>query len=127
MINMDKINIQEKFNLFSDYWSPKIVEDLNDSHIKFAKLKGEFVWHHHENEDELFLIIKGNLTIKFREKDGEKEVHLKEGELIVIPKGIEHKPICEEEVQVMLIEPKTTLNTGNVTNDEKTHEVLDRI
>ena len=120
---MDKIVIKEKFTKFSDYWSPKIVEDLNDSYIKFAKLKGEFVWHHHEQEDELFLIIKGKLTIKFRDKD----VHLTEGELIVIPRGVEHKPVCEEEVQVMLIEPKTTLNTGNVTNDEKTHEVLERI
>ncbi len=120
---MEKINIQEKFTLFSDYWSPKIIEDLNDSYIKFAKLKGEFVWHHHETEDELFLIIKGNLTIKFRDRD----VHLKEGELIVIPKGVEHKPVCEKEVQVILIEPKTTLNTGNVTEDEKTHIELDRI
>lgn len=121
---MEKINIQEKFNLFSDYWSPKIVENLNDSHIKFAKLMGEFVWHHHETEDELFLIIKGNLMIKFRDRD---DIHLKEGELIVIPKGVEHKPVCEEEVQVILIEPKTTLNTGNVTNDEKTHKELERI
>lgn len=120
---MDKINIAQKFTLFSDYWSPKIVEDLNDSHIKFAKLKGEFVWHHHENEDELFLIVKGNLTIKFKDKD----VYLKEGELIVIPKGVEHKPVCPEEVQVILIEPKTTLNTGNITDDEKTHNTLDRI
>ena len=123
MIDMEKINIQEKFTLFSDYWSPKIVEDLNDSHIKFAKLKGEFVWHHHEHEDELFLLVKGNLTIKFRDRD----VHLQEGELIVIPKGIEHKPVCEDEVQVILIEPKTTLNTGNVTDDVNTHKELDRI
>ena len=120
---MEKIDIKEKFNLFSDYWSPKIIEDLNDAYIKVAKLKGEFVWHHHEHEDELFLIIKGNLTIKFRDKD----VHLQEGELLVIPKGVEHKPVCEEEVQVILIEPKTTLNTGNVTNDVNTHEDLERI
>lgn len=123
MISMEKINIQEKFTLFSDYWSPKIVEDLNDSHIKFAKLKGEFVWHHHEHEDELFLLVKGKLTIKFRDRD----VHLQEGELIVIPKGVEHKPECADEVQVILIEPKSTLNTGNVTNDEKTHKELERI
>ena len=120
---MDKINIAQKFTLFSDYWSPKIVEDLNESYIKFAKLKGEFSWHFHENEDELFLIVKGNLTIKFRDKD----IHLKEGELIVIPKGIEHKPVCKEEVQAILIEPKTTLNTGNLTDDEKTKAILDRI
>ena len=123
MIKMEKIAIQEKFKLFSDYWSPKIIEDLNESHIKVAKLKGEFVWHHHEHEDELFLIVKGNLTIKFRDKD----VHLQEGELIVIPKGVEHKPVCEEEVQVILIEPKTTLNTGNITNDVNTHKELERI
>ena len=120
---MEKISINQKFSLFNDYWSPKIVGDLNDSHIKFAKLKGEFVWHNHENEDELFLIVKGELIIKFRDHD----VILHEGELIVIPKGVEHKPICQDEVQVILIEPKTTLNTGNVTNDEKTHESLDRI
>ena len=120
---MEKINIQVKFTLFNDYWSPKIVADLNDSHIKFVKLKGEFVWHHHEHEDELFLIVKGKLTIKFRDKDRV----INEGELIVIPKGIEHKPVCEEEVQVILIEPKTTLNTGNITDDVNTHEDLDRI
>lgn len=120
---MEKINIQQKFTLFSDYWSPKIVADLNDSHIKFVKLKGEFVWHHHEHEDELFLIVKGTLTIKFRDKDRV----VKEGELIVIPKGVEHKPVCEEEVQAILIEPKTTLNTGNITDDVNTHKELDRI
>lgn len=120
---MEKIDINQKFTLFSDYWSPKIVEDLNESHIKLVKLKGEFIWHHHEHEDELFLIVKGNLTIKFKDKD----VHLTEGELIVIPKGVEHKPVCPEEVQAILIEPKTTLNTGNVTNDEKTRSKLERI
>lgn len=120
---MEKINIAQKFTLFSEYWSPKIVEDLNESQIKFAKLKGEFVWHHHDNEDELFLIVKGKLTIKFRDKD---QV-INEGELIVIPKGVEHKPVCEEEVHAILIEPKTTINTGNITDDPKTHTELDRI
>jgi mannose-6-phosphate isomerase-like protein (cupin superfamily) len=110
---MQKINLENKFSLFSDYWSPKIVGDLNDAHIKLAKFKGEFVWHKHDNEDELFLVIKGKLLIKFRGQD----VYLKEGEFIVIPKGVEHLPIAEEEVQVMLIEPKTTLNTGNATSD----------
>ncbi len=119
---MEKINLSRKFNLFSEHWSPKIIEELNDSYIKLAKLKGEFDWHHHENEEEMFFIVKGQLTIKFRDK----EVNLDEGELIVIPKGVEHLPVAEEEVHVMLIEPKGTLNTGNVIT-EKTKEVLERI
>ena len=119
---MDKINLAQKFNLFDEHWSPKIVGELNDSFIKLAKLKGEFDWHHHEQEDELFLVVKGQLMIKFRDKD----VSLNAGELIVIPKGIDHLPIAVEEVQVMLIEPKGTLNTGNVVT-EKTKETLDRI
>ena len=119
---MDKINLAQKFNLFNEHWSPKIVGELNDSFIKLAKLKGEFDWHHHEQEDELFLVVKGDLTIKFRDKD----VSLKPGELIVIPKGVDHLPVAAEEVQVMLIEPKGTLNTGNVVT-EKTKETLDRI
>lgn len=118
----EKINLTQKLSLFSEYWSPKIVGELNDAFIKLAKLKGEFDWHHHENEDELFLVIKGNLLIKFRDRD----VWLTEGEFLVIPKGVEHLPVAAEEVQVMLIEPKTTLNTGNVIT-EKTKEVLDRI
>ena len=119
---MDKINLAQKFNLFNEHWSPKIVGELNDSFIKLAKLKGEFDWHHHEQEDELFLVVKGDLTIKFRDKD----VSLKPGEFIVIPKGVDHLPVAAEEVQVMLIEPKGTLNTGNVVT-EKTKETLDRI
>jgi len=110
---MEKINISQKFNLFQEHWSPKIVGELNDSYVKLAKLKGEFVWHHHENEDELFLVVKGNLLIKFRER----EVWLAAGEFLIIPKGVEHLPIAEEEVQVMLLEPKSTVNTGNVQND----------
>lgn len=122
MIFLDKINLSRKFNLFSEHWSPKIVGELNDSYIKVAKLKGEFDWHHHENEDEMFLIIKGCLLIKFRDK----EISIDEGELIVIPKGVDHLPVAAEEVQVMLIEPKETLNTGNVIT-EKTKQTLDRI
>jgi len=119
---LDKINLARKFNLFSEHWSPKIVGELNDSYIKLAKLKGEFDWHHHEHEDELFYVVKGQLSIKFRDKD----VILNEGELMVIPKGVDHLPVAAEEVHVMLIEPKGTLNTGNVTT-EKTRETLDRI
>jgi mannose-6-phosphate isomerase-like protein (cupin superfamily) len=116
---LDKINLAKKFNLFSEYWSPKIVGELNDSFIKLAKLKGEFDWHHHENEDEMFLVVKGKLIIKFRDK----EVSVEEGELIVIPKGVDHLPVAAEEVRVILIEPKGTLNTGNVIT-EKTQETL---
>jgi mannose-6-phosphate isomerase-like protein (cupin superfamily) len=110
---MDKVNLSEKFTLFQEYWSPKIAGELNDSYIKLAKLKGEFVWHQHENEDELFLVVKGHLLIKLRDRD----IHLKEGEFVVIPKGVEHLPIAEEEVHVLLLEPKSTLNTGDVQNE----------
>ncbi len=110
---MDKINLSQKFGLFQQYWSPKIAGELNDSYIKLAKLKGEFVWHRHEQEDELFLVVKGRLLIKLRDRD----IHLEEGEFVIIPRGIEHLPIAEEEVHVLLLEPKTTLNTGDVQNE----------
>ncbi len=119
---MEKVNLAQKFGLFNDYWSPKIVGDLNDSHVKLVKLRGEFVWHHHENEDELFLIVKGRLLVKFRDRD----LWLHEGELVIIPKGVEHMPVAPEEVHVILIEPKSTLNTGNVLG-EKTVADLERI
>lgn len=119
---MEKINIEEKLDLFNEYWNPKIIGEVNDSYVKLAKFKGDFLWHIHENEDEMFYVLKGLLTIKFRDKD----VLLHEGECIVIPKGIEHMPSAQEEVHVMLIEAKTTLNTGNVTN-EKTVENLKKI
>ena len=119
---MEKVNLVEKFARFTDYWSPKIVGELNDSYIKLAKLRGEFVWHHHENEDELFLVVKGRLVVKLRDRD----IHLGEGEFVVIPKGVEHLPVAEEEVHVVLIEPKSTLNTGNVRN-ERTVSDLQRI
>jgi mannose-6-phosphate isomerase-like protein (cupin superfamily) len=110
---MDKVNLSQKFALFQEYWSPKIAGELNDSYIKLAKLKGEFVWHQHENEDELFLVVKGQLLIKLRDRD----IQLKEGEFVIIPKGVEHLPIAEEEVHVLLLEPKSTLNTGNVQSE----------
>ncbi len=119
---MEKVNLAQKFGLFNDYWSPKIVGDLNDSHVKLVKLRGEFVWHHHENEDELFLIVKGRLLVKFRDRD----LWLHEDELVIIPKGVEHMPVAPEEVHVVLIEPKSTLNTGNVLG-EKTVANLKRI
>lgn len=112
---MQKINLMEKFALFHDHWSPKIVGDLNDAQVKLAKFKGEFVWHKHDNEDELFFIVKGTLLIKLRDKD----IYLKEGEFVIIPKGTEHMPVAREEVYVMLIEPKTTLNVGDAESDLK--------
>lgn len=110
---MKKVNITEKLSLFNDYWSPKIVGEMNDSHVKLVKLKGEFVWHHHEHEDEMFFVVKGKLLMKFREE----EVLINEGEFIIVPKGVEHMPVADEEVHVILFEPKTAINTGNQIND----------
>ena len=106
-------DVTQKFAMFTEYWHPKIVGELNDSYVKLAKLKGEFVWHRHENEDELFLVFRGRLVIRLRER----ELTIGEGEFAVIPKGVEHLPIAEEEVHVLLIEPKSTLNTGNIRNE----------
>jgi len=119
---MDIVNIVQKLSLFNEFWSPKIVGELNNSYVKVAKLKGEFLWHSHENEDELFWIIKGTLLIKFRDK----VALIKEGELIIIPKGVEHMPVAEEEVHVVLIEPISTLNTGDIVS-ERTVENLAKI
>lgn len=107
------INLAEKFSLFTEQWHPKIAGELNDSYVKLAKVQGEFVWHHHENEDELFFVVKGTLTIKLRDKD----LVMREGEFAIIPRGMEHMPLADEECWVMMLEPKTTSNTGNVTNE----------
>ena len=107
---MNKVNLSEKFSLITKHWDPKIVGELNDQHVKIAKLKGEFVWHAHENEDELFMVVEGQLTIKLR--DG--NIELKKGEFFIIPRGVEHMPVAEDEVHVLMFEPKTTINTGNV-------------
>ncbi|RPJ85607.1 MAG: cupin domain-containing protein [Acidobacteria bacterium] len=117
-----RVNLKEKLSLFSEHWSPKIVAELNGQHVKLVKLLGEFVWHSHEREDELFLVLAGRLRLEFR--DG--EVALEEGEMVVVPAGVEHRPVAEEEVSVLLFEPASTLNTGNVEN-ERTHRELDRI
>ncbi|MCM3025862.1 cupin domain-containing protein [Bacillus safensis] len=119
---ISKTNVQEKFLQINDYWNPRISGELNDSYIKMVKIKGEFIWHHHDDEDEMFFVCKGKLVIRFRDS----EITLNEGEFIVIPKGIEHQPIAEEEVHLLLIEPKTTLNTGNVIN-ERTVSIPERI
>ena len=119
---MEKINLDQKLSLFSDHWNPRIVGELNGQHVKLAKLKGEFVWHHHEHEDELFYVVKGKLRIEFRDKT----VEMEPGEMIVVPKGVEHKPVADEEVHVMLFEPASTLNTGNVEN-ERTRKELEKL
>ncbi len=107
------INLAKKFDLFTEHWSPKIAGELNDSYVKLAKVQGEFIWHHHDNEDELFFVVKGMLTIKLRERD----LTIREGEFVIIPRGVEHMPVAEEEVWIMMLEPKTTSNTGNITNE----------
>ncbi len=107
---MDVVNLESKFGLFEKHWSPRIVGEINDTQVKLVKFQGEFVWHHHEREDELFFVVKGQFTMKLR--DGDKVV--REGEFIIMPKGLEHCPYAEEEVWVMLLEPKTTTNTGTV-------------
>ncbi len=119
---MDKVNIAEKFAQFSEHWSPKIVGEVNNFHVKLAKLKGEFMWHHHDEEDEMFLVIKGRLLMKFRDRD----VTIDEGEFIIVPHGVEHLPVAEEEVELILFEPAGTLNTGNLQN-ERTVAELDRL
>lgn len=116
---MNKVNLAEKFSMFNSLWEPKIVGELNNQHVKIAKLKGEFVWHNHENEDELFMVIKGHLTIKLRDGD----VDLDEGELFIIPKGIEHMPVAENEVHVLMFEPIGTVNTGNVDSDRTIKDI----
>lgn len=117
-----KVNLDDKLARFQEHWSPRIVGEVNDAHVKLVKLKGEFVWHHHEAEDELFLVIKGQLTIKLRDRD----INLQAGEFIIIPRGVEHLPVAAEEAHVLLLEPKTTLNTGNLNND-RTVAQLERL
>ena len=112
-MNIDKVNIAQKFALFSDHWSPKVAGELNGQHIKLVKLQGEFTWHKHENEDEMFLVIKGTLMMELRDKT----LQINPGEFIIIPKGTEHKPVAREEAHVMLFEPSGTLNTGDQQNE----------
>ncbi len=119
---MEKVNLTEKLSSFTDYWSPKIVGELNGQQVRLVKLKGEFVWHHHDHEDELFLVLKGQLTMRLRNRD----VVLNEGEFFIVPRGVEHLPIALEEVHVLLFEPAATLNTGNVQSD-RTVAVLEQV
>lgn len=113
---MKKVNIAQKLSLFNDHWQPRIVGELNDSHVKLVKVQGAFIWHHHDDEDELFWVLKGRLNMQFRDQ----EIWLEEGEFLIVPRGVEHRPVAPEEVHLLLLEPKNTLNTGNVTEDEKT-------
>jgi mannose-6-phosphate isomerase-like protein (cupin superfamily) len=116
------VNLADTFDRFQDHWKPKVVGDVNDAHVKLVKLKGEFVWHHHEREDELFLVVKGRLVLKLRDRD----LVLGPGEFAIIPHGVEHLPVADEETHVLLLEPKSTLNTGNVRN-ERTVPDLERL
>lgn len=110
---MEKVNLEEKFAGFTEQWQPRIVGELNGQHVKVVRLQGEFVWHHHDREDELFLVLDGRLSIEFRDR----VVELEEGEFCIVPRGVEHRPVAREEVKVLLFEPATTLNTGNVQNE----------
>ena len=110
---MEKVNLDEKLSRFDELWTPKVVADLNGQQVKLVKVKGEFVWHHHDDEDELFLILSGRLRMELEDGD----IWLEEGEFLVVPRGVEHRPVAEEEVHLLLFEPATTLNTGNVRNE----------
>ena len=110
---MEKINLAEKFSLFSDHWNPRVIAELNGQHIKLVKFKGPFTWHHHEQEDEMFYVVKGSFVMELRDKT----IELKEGDMLIVPKGVEHRPNAAEEVWVMLFEPAGTLNTGNLENN----------
>ena len=119
---MVAINLQDKLELIGDHWNPRIVAELNGQHVKLAKFQGAFTWHAHEDEDELFLVLKGNFVMEFRDRS----VTVRENEFLVVPRGVEHRPVAEEEVSVLLFEPATTLNTGNIRN-ERTRDQPERI
>lgn len=124
---MQAVNLAQKLSLFSDHWRQRLVGEINDFQVKVTKFQGDFIWHHHEHEDEFFLVVKGSFTMHYREPDGrEHSVEIREGEFLVMPHGVEHKPSAAEEVHVLVIEPTATLNTGNVRN-ERTRPVLERI
>ena len=119
---MNKVNLTEKLKLIDEYWNPALVGELNDQVVKLAKLKGEFVWHKHDAEDEMFLVLQGRLVIQFRDQ----EIALQEGEFLIVPRGVEHRPVADQEVHIMLFEPATTINTGDILN-ERTIENSKRI
>jgi mannose-6-phosphate isomerase-like protein (cupin superfamily) len=119
---MQAVNLADKLSKFQDYWNPRVIGEINDCQVKAVKLRGEFIWHHHHTEDELFLVVKGTLRMRFRDH----ETIVREGEFVIVPHGVEHLPVADEEVHIILLEPKSTLNTGNITN-EKTVRQLERI
>jgi mannose-6-phosphate isomerase-like protein (cupin superfamily) len=120
---MEKVNLSEKFSAFSDHFNPRIAGELNGQQVKLVKFKGEFIWHHHDNEDELFYVVKGSFDMHMRDKI----ITVNEGEFIIIPRGVEHKPVAKEEVEILLFEPASTLNTGNITNSDLTRNDLQKI
>jgi mannose-6-phosphate isomerase-like protein (cupin superfamily) len=117
-----KVNVEEKLSLFNEHWKPKIVGELNNQYVKLVKFEGPFVWHHHDDEDEMFFVVKGRFRMEYRDRDE----WIEEGEFVIVPRGVEHRPVAEEEAHVLLFEPATTLNTGNVEN-ERTVAELERI
>ena len=119
---MEKVNLAEKFSKITELWKPYIVGELNGQQVKLDKIKGEFLWHHHDNEDELFLVVKGRFRMELRDRN----IWLEEGEFLVVPRGVEHRPVAEEEAWIALFEPASTLNTGNI-NNERTHHELERV
>lgn len=120
---MDKVNLEQKFAAITDYFNPRIAGELNGQQVKLVKAKGDFVWHHHDHEDELFLVVKGRFRMEFRDRD----VWVEEGEFLVVPRGVEHRPMADEEVHILLFEPASTLNTGNAEDSELTRRELERI
>jgi mannose-6-phosphate isomerase-like protein (cupin superfamily) len=129
-MSIEKVNLKEKLSLFSDHFNPRIAGELNGQRVKLVKFKGEFIWHHHDNEDELFLVLKGSFDMHIRSErtpSEDKVVTVNEGEFIIMPRGVEHKPVAKEEVEIMLFEPASTLNTGNITDSELTRKDLQQI
>jgi mannose-6-phosphate isomerase-like protein (cupin superfamily) len=123
---MNKINLAQKLSQIGDHWNPRIAAELNGQYVKLVKFQGPFTWHHHENEDELFLVVKGRFCMEYRDDNGEQSVWIEEGELVVVPRGVEHRPVADEECAVLLFEPVSTLNTGN-TQNELTRKELSHI
>jgi len=123
---MDKINLAQKLSIINDHWNPRIVGELNNQYLKLVKFKGSFTWHHHEDEDEMFLVVKGRFRMDFREDGNARAQWIETGEFIIVPRGVEHRPFAEEECEVLLFEPASTLNTGNV-EDEFTRKQLERV
>ena len=123
---MDKINLNEKLSLINEHWKPHIIGDLNNQQVKLVKFQGPFSWHHHDHEDELFLVVKGRFRMEYRdgeESSVERAIWLEPGELVIVPRGVEHRPVADEEAHVLLFEPATTLNTGNVENKLTVHDL----